>query len=326
MAWRGDCIVIDHPHIGHITAENCLIPLDVQGCETERATVAAASIGPSFRSYCWHDRLWALPIDLATQVMAYRADLLPQAPRRWEDLMSLARQGKVAVPLRVPHTLMMLWTLAANLGHPCATSRDAPFLDPAFGPRVVAMIAELAAPLDPGDFERDPIAISEILGAGDGKRAVMAYGYGYVSYAREGFRPPQLTFADIPVAGSQGPIGSALGGTGLAISKHAANKEAAIDYAYWVMSADVQRGPYAGSGGQPGHAVAWEDPAGNAATGNFYRNTRATLEGACVRPRHGGYIEFQEQGGRRLNDGLLAGEQPDAIVSALNRLFKESFR
>ena len=48
--------------------------------------------------------------------MAYRADLLPQAPRRWEDLMSLARQGKVAVPLRVPHTLMMLWTLAANLG------------------------------------------------------------------------------------------------------------------------------------------------------------------------------------------------------------------
>ena len=141
-----------------------------------------------------------------------------------------------------------------------------------------------------------------------------------------GLSAAQLTFADIPVAGSQGPIGSALGGTGLAISKHAANKEAAIDYAYWVMSADVQRGPYAGSGGQPGHAVAWEDPAVNAATGNFYRNTRATLEGAYVRPRHGGLHRIQEQGGRRLNDGLLAGEQPDAIVSALNRLFKESFR
>lgn len=64
----------------------------------------------------------------------------------------------------------------------------------------------------------------------------------------------------------------------------------------------------------------------NAATGNFYRNIRATLNGAYVRPRYDGYIEFQEEGGQRLNAGLLAREAPNAIVSALNDLFRKSFR
>ena len=32
-----DLIVIDHPHVGQITAESCLLPLDVPGREDERA-------------------------------------------------------------------------------------------------------------------------------------------------------------------------------------------------------------------------------------------------------------------------------------------------
>ncbi|TIT39670.1 MAG: carbohydrate ABC transporter substrate-binding protein, partial [Mesorhizobium sp.] len=104
--------------------------------------------------------------------------------------------------------------------------------------------------------------------------------YGYVSYAASGFRANRLAFADIPVIGSDGPIGSALGGTGIAVSAFSEAKEAAIDFAYWVASCDVQRGIYAAAGGQPGHAAAWEDQAVNEATGSFYRDTRATLEGA----------------------------------------------
>ena len=82
-------------------------------------------------------------------------------------------------------------------------------------------------------------------------------------------------------------------------------KDAAIDFAYWVASGDVQRGPYAAAGGQPGHAAAWEDQAVNAATGNFYRDTRATLEGAWVRPRHDGYMAFQQAASDRINEGLV---------------------
>ena len=82
---------------------------------------------------------------------------------------------------------------------------------------------------------------------------------------------------------------------------------------------------YASSGGQPGHATAWEDDAVNAATGNFYRNTRKTLEAAYVRPRHTGYMAFQDAASKRLNAGLIGREAPAAIVADLNRMFRESF-
>ncbi|HEY0854378.1 MAG TPA: carbohydrate ABC transporter substrate-binding protein, partial [Devosia sp.] len=88
---------------------------------------------------------------------------------------------------------------------------------------------------------------------------------------------------------------------------------------------EVQRGVYASSGGQPGHAAAWEDDAVNATTGNFYRDTRKTLEGAYVRPRHNGYMAFQDAASRRLNAGLLEREAPSAILADLDRLFRESF-
>ncbi|TGR73838.1 carbohydrate ABC transporter substrate-binding protein, partial [Mesorhizobium sp. M1C.F.Ca.ET.193.01.1.1] len=102
-------------------------------------------------------------------------------------------------------------------------------------------------------------------------------------------------------------------------------KEAAIDFAYWVASCDVQRGIYAAAGGQPGHAAAWEDQAVNEATGSFYRDTRATLEGAWVRPRHDGYMAFQQQASNRINEGLAGGQDAAQVVADINRLFRESF-
>ncbi|TGV58335.1 carbohydrate ABC transporter substrate-binding protein, partial [Mesorhizobium sp. M2D.F.Ca.ET.160.01.1.1] len=104
---------------------------------------------------------------------------------------------------------------------------------------------EIAALLDPACFDMDPIAVSERM-AEAGSRIVCApLIYGYVSYAASGFRANRLPFADIPVIGSDGPIGSALGGTGIAVSDFSEAKEAAIDFAYWVASCDVQRGIYA---------------------------------------------------------------------------------
>ena len=88
----------------------------------------------------------------------------------------------------------------------------------------------------------------------------------------------------------------------------------------------MQRTLYSSSGGQPGHAAAWEDEAVNAATGSFYRNTRKTLEGAWVRPRHDGYMAFQQAASDRINAGLRDGHDAKAVTDDLNRLFRESFR
>ena len=216
--------------------------------------------------------------------------------------------------------MMSFFTLTANLGHPCAVE-PGPLVDTATGIRAIEMLAEVAQHLDPADFAMDPIAASEAMARPDAKVALMPLGYGYVSYAVPGFRPHQLTFADIPLPGAKG---SALGGTGIAVSAFSRNREAAIDYAYWVASSQVQRGLYASSGGQPGHAAAWEDDAVNAAAGDFYRATRKTLEGAYVRPRHNGYMAFQDAASKRLTAGLVASEAPVTILADLDRLFRES--
>eukprot|EP01035_Chromulina_nebulosa_P051261 gene51261-69775_t len=150
--------------------------------------------------------------------------------------------------------------------------------------------------------------------------------YGYVSYAMAGFRPNRVKFTDIPAAGTQGPRGSALGGTGIAVSAFCRAPEQAMDFAYWIASGDIQKSLYASAGGQPGHAAAWEDDAVNATTADFYRDTRATLEAAWVRPRHDGYMAFQQAASERINEGLTGAEPTAAVVVALNRLFRESFQ
>ncbi len=322
LARAYDLIIIDHPHVGQITAEGCLAPLDVAGREAERAALAKGSVGASYASYTWHGQQWAFPIDAATQVMAFRPDLLPHPPRRWDAVLDLAREGRVLLPLRPPHALMCFYTLAANLGTPCASEGPA-LIDPAAGARALARLREIAALVPEACFEHDPIAVYEAMAGEGGRWACAPLAYGYVPYAVDGFRPHRLAFAD--VAGPGGVGGSALGGTGLAVSAFSADREAAIDFAYWVVSADVQRGPYAAAGGQPGHAAAWEDTGVNAAVHDFYRATRATLEAAWVRPRHDGAMGFQQAASDRLNAALRRDEPAETVVADLNRLFAASF-
>ena len=323
LARAYDLIVIDHPHVGQITKEGCLAPLDVAGREAEREALAAGSVGASYKSYTWQGHQWAFPIDAATPVLAYRPDLVAAPPKTWDEVLALG-PGKALVPFRAPHSLMSFYSLAANLGHPCTVTGPGDLIDPAVGVRVYDFLAKLAAN-GMADFDSDPIQVFEKLAAEGSEIAVAPLLYGYVSYAADGFRPNRLAFADMPVLGTAGPVGSALGGTGIAVSAYSKNRDAAIDLAYWLASADVQRGPYASNGGQPGHATAWEDPAVNAPTHGFYENTRATLEGAWVRPRHNGYMAFQDAASKRINAALQAGEPGDAVVAELNRMFRDSF-
>lgn len=312
LARQYDLIVIDHPHVGQVTAEGCLAPLD---------PIADDFVGASYASYTWQGQQWAYPIDAAAQVMAWRPDLLPSPPRDWAEVVRLAYAGQVVLPMLAPHSLMCLFTLAANAGHPCGQSPDS-FIDAATGIEVIEKLRELTALIEPSNFAMDPIAASEAMARADALVALMPLGYGYVSYARAGFRPHRLAFGDIPLPGHRG---SALGGTGIAVSAFSAQPEAARAYAAFVASADIQRGLYTASGGQPGHAAGWDDDAANAATHDFYRHTLRSLEGAYVRPRHPGYMAFQHAASNRLNSGLLSRESARAIVAALNDLFRESF-
>ncbi|WP_292398023.1 extracellular solute-binding protein [Mesorhizobium sp.] len=324
LARAYDLIVIDHPHVGQITAENCLAPLDVTGREAERAVLAAGSVGQSYPSYNWQGRQWAFPIDTASQVQAWRPDMISAMPANWAEVLDLARQGRVLLPLRPPHSLMVFYTFAGNLGRP-ASEGPGDHVDAAVGKQVFEMMGGIAALVDPACLSMDPIDVLEEMARSGSRIACAPLIYGYVSYAIAGFRASRLAFADIPAVGNTDPVGSALGGTGIAVSAFSKAKRAAIDFAYWIASGEVQRGPYASAGGQPGHAAAWDDAGVNAAAGNFYKDTRATLEGAWVRPRHDGYMTFQQAASDRINLGLTEKHDAGRVVADLNRLFLESF-
>lgn len=324
LARSYDLIVIDHPHVGQITAEGCLLPLDTPEREAALDDLARHSVGQSFASYFWQGRQWALPIDAAAQVQVYRLDRLSTPLTRWSEVMALARDGRVVLPLLPPHNLMCLYTLMANLGRPCRTDDADDLIDPAVGTEALALLLELVALLDPAMQGMDPIAASEAMALPESRYWVMPLGYGYVNYAIDGFRPIRLGFADIPAAGDEGPVGSALGGTGIAVSAFSNRAESAIDFAFFVASGRVQAGLYAQAGGQPGHGLAWESEAVNTATDGFFRNTRRTLEGAWLRPRHDGYMAFQQAGSERLDAALRSREAPGTTIAALNQLFRES--
>jgi multiple sugar transport system substrate-binding protein len=325
LARAYDMIVIDHPHVGEITAQKCLTPLDVPGREAERSALANASVGGSYESYNWAGRQWALPIDAAAQVQAWRPDLIDEAPMSFGEVMALAEQGRVMIPMRPPHSLMTFFTLAANLGTPCATDKPGELIAQEAGRRVYDLIAKLMKRVPQECWEMDPIAVSERMSEPDSPIACAPLLYGYVNYGIEGFRPRRLAFADIPAAGSSGPSGSTLGGTGIAVSAFTQHVSEAIDYAYWIASAEVQRGPFAAAGGQPGHFAGWVDDGVNAATGDFYRNTSRTLDLAWVRPRYKGYMPFQNDASERINKGLLSGEDGRSVVADLNAMFVRSF-
>ncbi|WP_338111047.1 ABC transporter substrate-binding protein [Rhizobium cauense] len=326
LARNYDLIVIDHPHVGQITEERCLLPLDVEGRESEREALAKGSVGASYPSYHWRGRQWAFPIDAAAQVQAFRPDLISTPIESWDDVLAFARKGQVMIPLRPPHSLMTFYTLCGNLGRACATEGPADLIDKETGTRAFEMIREIAALVDPACLEMDPIAVLECMTQADSRIVCAPLIYGYVSYSMAGFRDRVARFADIPIAGTHGHAGSALGGTGIAVSAFTRHAKEAVDFAYWIAGADMQKGRYASSGGQPGHSAAWEDESVNTRTADFYRGTRETLQSSWVRPRHNGYMPFQQAASDRLNEGVLGRHAASDVVNDLNRLFAASFQ
>lgn len=318
LAHRYDLIVIDHPHVGQVAETGCLLALDERIDAAALAEIADGSVGGSYESYRWAGHQWALPIDAAAQVQAWVPDRIAAPVARWDDLALLAASGRAALPLRPPHSLMSLFTLCGLLGVDLDGAGNTLF--PSGAARAFALLDALAAGLDPAVYEMDPIAMLEEMARPGATLAVVPLVYGYVSYAVAGFRAHAIHFADVPTM-AFGPRGSALGGTGIAVSAFGADPAAASRFAAWISSGAAQRNLVAGRGGQPAHAAAWESDSANAMSHNFYRATRATLDGAWMRPRHRGYMAFQDAASERLNAALRRRESADEAIAALNQLY-----
>jgi len=93
-----DLLVIDHPGpaMARRTMRCCLwkiLPADFL------ADQKAKQVGPSHDSYTFDGVQTALAIDAATPVASWREDLLNGAPpKNWDEILTLARNGKVLFP------------------------------------------------------------------------------------------------------------------------------------------------------------------------------------------------------------------------------------
>jgi multiple sugar transport system substrate-binding protein len=324
LAEHYDLIVIDHPHVGSVAREGYLVALDELGPEGTLKTLAAQSVGASHESYQFGGHQWALAIDAAAQVSAYCPDLFSMVPTHWSEVIEVARDGKVLWPLTPVHALSSFFTLAANRGTPCAASPHQ-LIEPADGHAVLAAMSAVCQHVPRECLTMDPIEALDLMSANN-PYVYCPLIYGYSNYARDGFRDHLIKFANIPSFDGGGPRGSTLGGTGIAVSAKSRAIDEAVSYAFWVASADCQKGLYFEAGGQPANIEAWNDAAVNEGSHNFFRDTLATLQQAWLRPRSDGYLRFQEEGGNIVNAFLAGRTDLEDTLRRLEDAYRGSLR
>lgn len=322
MADTYDLMVIDHPHVGEVSRSGLLYALDTSPHADELRVLNDQSVGASHPSYEFDGHQWALAIDAATPVAAFRPDRIDEAPKEWSDVVSLARKGDVAFALIPINALMTFMGLARNIDAELAQGAD--FIDRHAGLEVLGMLGEIGALVDPKCLTLDPIGIYEWMGRIADGPSYSPFGYGYTNYSRAGYCRFPLIFADAPGIGGNGPRGTVIGGTGIAVSATSPHRDLAADYAFWIAGAECQSGLFFDAGGQPGNAVAWDSEHCNAASRNFFRNTRETLETSWLRPRYDGYMGFQDRGGDIVHAFLRGDADINATLNALQNAYEES--
>ncbi|ONK09625.1 hypothetical protein [Streptomyces sp. MP131-18] len=316
---RYDLVVLDHPHLGDALAGGALTPLSALFGPEVIAEWRATTVGASADSYTAAGELWALPLDTATQVAAAHRATVPELPTTWEQVTALAAERPVVLSLAGPHALLTFFSLCCALGEP-------PDPEPASGlvPRDTALAAlemmrDLTRRADPATFGLNPIGLLGLLAAG--RAAYCPFVYGYASYAARAAGAP-VRFGDVPRLAPGGPLGSTLGGTGLAVTRRTEVSPALARHLSWLLSADAQRAYLPERLAQPSRREAWRDPALDAAFSGFYSGTLATTEGAWVRPRHAGYPAFQTAASAVLRAAATGTSSPADAFAETVRLHR----
>ncbi|MGD9713274.1 MAG: carbohydrate ABC transporter substrate-binding protein [Thermomicrobiales bacterium] len=325
LAEQFDLLVIDHPFAGYAATHPVLVRLDEHLDSSFLADQAANSVGKSHESYVYGDHLWALAIDAATPVSGFRPDLLAkhdlELPRTWDDLLTLAGKGFLALPAAPVDIIMNLYMITLAMREPLFERPDM-IVEVVPGSRALEMYRELVLTAGKENLQRNPIRTWEAITRTD-DLVFCPFAYGYSNYGRRDFTDRPLRFGGlVELDGVR--LRSTLGGTGLAISTICAELETALDYARYVASPECQRGSYTLTGGQPGHRQAWLDEGNNLLTNGFFADTLQTHDEAYLRPRYPAYNRFQEDAGEMIWHFIDDGGEASNLMERLNARYRES--
>jgi multiple sugar transport system substrate-binding protein len=318
-----DLMIIDHPHVPDAVHADAVIPFEDLVTASQLELLAATSVGASHNSYLYQGKHWALAIDTAAQVSAFRPDKAERSPVFWQEVFDLAKKKQLLWAHKPVDAFSTFATLMAQKGHPLeGTSR---FINQEMALEVLEFMVELSSLVPDFCTISNPIDIAEVLSGTDD----YAYGicmYGYSNYSREGFRKHILIYDDLPSFDGRA-TGSQLGGAGVAISSKSKNPKAAAEAAMLLSLPDIQATTYGLGGGQPGNLVAWKDQLLNEVSNNFFRNTLRTLENAWVRPRVLGWPDVQYQSSLIIHKCLVekkvSKKDVEVIASTYDKYVKE---
>jgi multiple sugar transport system substrate-binding protein len=328
LAQNFDLLVIDHPMAGDAEATGVLADLLPLLSSEEIKDLQQDSLGPSFSSYLYHDKLYALPIDAAAPAASFRPDLLNQhgieEPQVWADVISLARLGWVRMPTFSADIFLNFMGLCVSIGGAIACNPDQ-LVDHEIGAHCLELLHELTALMPDEIYRMNPIALYERMASGE-TIAYCPFAYTYSNYSRKGFGVNHVRFSN-PVAIDRGvPMRTVLGGTGIAISASCKDATLALEYSLFVAGQTCQRTLYGICGGQPARRSAWHDSLLNQMTDEFFLRTVASIETAYVRPRYPCYVGLQERAGEAIVEYSRNRGNTQKALAQIDALYRASQR
>src|SRR5690606_25426411 len=157
------------------------------------------TIGQSFSSYVFAEKLLAIPIDAATPAPSWRPDLVEgkgiSLPETWTDLIALADTGQVIMPgFRADLFLNWLMMLHALKAKPFETPEQ--LAEKAQAIEAMSLLRRLAEPMPEEIFDWNPIQVAELLTRTD-DFAYCPFAYSYGNYCRPSFVERPLQYGNL---------------------------------------------------------------------------------------------------------------------------------
>lgn len=320
-----DLLIMDNPHVSIAARDKVLLPFDDYLSTDFLKELADNSVGKSNASYNVDGKQWTLATDAATPVATWREDLLAkeniQIPKTWEELMALAKTGKVGFASIPIDTLMHHYMMCIALGGNIFESKTE------VAPREIMIEAvktyKALVDLIPSYcLEMNPIKMAEHM-TRTNDIAYSPFNYGYSNYSKKNYADHVLKAGGLVTFNGK-RLRSTLGGAGIAVSSKTEHAEIAMKYAEFTASEKVQSGLYFEFGGQPGHRKSWLSDEVNSQCKNFFKDTLQTLDEATMRPQYYGYMHFQDEASPVIHDAVCGKTSIESAVDKMNAIYRES--
>lgn len=312
-----DFVVLDHPHVGQIADTGSLHSLNMPD------DAATASLGGSLESYIWKDKLWAYPIDAACQTAVKRTDLGAVELPNWDRVLTASPSDyKLVTPLLPVDAFDLMMTLVASRGEGKLPVSADTFTSDENGLLALKTLKKLFRLAPAEAIEWNPIKVLEAM-ATTNDFAYSPCLFGYINYARPGFRIHMLDYCDLPSFQGSNLKQGILGGAGIGVSAKTRHPQEAQKFAAWATSEPVQSGVYLENEGQPAHRESWYNMGDDPRFSGFLTGARHTMENAWTRPRDPWFLGFVDEVCEIFPDFFLKDIDEASFLKSINALYRK---